>query len=74
MNLESHVQVVGMEKPCGMIGKGCFTSGNTCCDHYGWFHCQVPSTNDDIEVRWSKEFSSLPGEDIVTDQLEIWVM
>ena len=55
-------------------GKGCFTSGNTCCDRYGWFHRQVSSTTDDIKVRWSKAFSSLPGEDILTDQLEIWVM
>ena len=55
-------------------GKGCFTSGNTCCDRYGWFHRQVPPTTDDIEVWWSKEYSTTPGEDIVTDQLEIWVM
>ena len=51
-------------------GKGCFTSGNTCCDRYGWFHRQVPPTTDDIEVRWCKEFSSV----LLTDQLEIWVM
>ena len=55
-------------------GKGCFTSGNTCCERYGWFHRQVPQTTDDIEVRWSKHISSRPGEDILTDQLEIWVM
>ena len=55
-------------------GKGCFTSGNTCCDRYGWFHRQVPSTNDDIEVRWIKPYSTHPGEDLLTDQLEIWVM
>ena len=51
-------------------GKGCFTSGNTCCDRYGWFHRQVPPTTDDIEVRWSKEFRAI----LLTDQLEIWVM
>ena len=55
-------------------GKGCFTSGNTCCERYGWFHRQVPSTNDDIEVRWSKYYNTQSGEDILTDQLEIWVM
>ena len=55
-------------------GQGCFTSGNTCCDRYGWFHRQVPPTTDNIEVRWSKEFSTYSGEDILTDQLEIWVM
>ena len=51
-------------------GKGCFTSGNTCCDRYGWFHRQVPPTTDDIEVRWCQEFTSI----LLTDQLEIWVM
>ena len=55
-------------------GKGCFTSGNTCCKRYGWFHRQVPSTCDDIEVRWSKYTNYRSGEDILTDQLEIWVM
>ena len=53
-------------------GKGCFTSGNTCCDRYGWFHRQVPSTTDDIEVRWCQFYSK--ATDFVTDQLEIWVM
>ena len=55
-------------------GKGCFASDNTCCDRYGWFHRQVPSTSDDIEVRWSKYYNTRSGEDILTDQLEIWVM
>ena len=49
-------------------GKGCFTSGNTCCDRYGWFHRHVPSTTDDIEVRWETN----PG--IFPNQFEIWVM
>ena len=53
-------------------GKGCFTSGNTCCNRYGWFHRQVPSTTDDIEVRWCQYHSKL--FDFATDQMEIWVM
>ena len=55
-------------------GQGCVTSGNTCCDRYGWFHRHVPPTTDDIEVRWSKCYTTFSGEDILTDQLEIWVM
>ena len=55
-------------------GQGCFTSGNTCCERYGWFHRQVPPTNDDIEVRWSKYYTTNQGAEILTDQLEIWVM
>ena len=54
-------------------GKGCFISGNTCCDRFGWFHRQVPSTNDDIEVRWSRYYTRA-GAETLTDQLEIWVM
>ena len=50
-----------------------FTSGNTCCDRYGWFHRQVPPSSDDVEVRWCKNWSS-DTTDILTDQLEIWVM
>jgi hypothetical protein len=55
-------------------GKGCFATDNTCCHHFGWFHRQVPPTNDDIEVRWSKYYTSGQGANILTDQLEIWVM
>ena len=55
-------------------GKGCFATDNTCCHHYGWFHRQVQPTTDDIEVRWSKYYTSGQGAEILTDQLEIWVM
>ena len=54
-------------------GEGCHASGNTCCDRYGWFHRQMPPSSDDVEVRWCKYFSS-SYSDILTDQLEIWVM
>ena len=53
-------------------GKGCFTSGNTCCDRYGWFRRQVPSTTDDIEVRWNTYYYAYAN--VLIDQLEIWVM
>ena len=54
-------------------GEGCHASGNRCCDRYGWFHRQVPPSSDDVEVRWCKYYSS-SYSDILTDQLEIWVM
>ena len=54
-------------------GQGCFASNNNCCDRYSWFHRQVPPSSDDVEVRWCKYYSSV-WSDILTDQLEIWVM
>ena len=54
-------------------GQGCFASNNTCCDRYGWFHRQVLPSYDDLEVRWCKYYDSWVS-DILTDQLEIWVM
>ena len=54
-------------------GQGCFASGNQCCNRYGWFHREIPTTTDNIEVRWCAEFI-LDDEDVLTDQLEIWVM
>ena len=52
-------------------GAGCVTPGNTCCQRYGWFHKQVDQTSDSIEVRWC---ACCTGEDVYTDQLEIWVL
>ena len=52
-------------------GEGCHASGNRCCDRYGWFHRQVPPSSDDVEVRCT--FLKV-DRDILTDQLEIWVM
>ena len=54
-------------------GQGCYSSGNQCCNRYGWFHREIPATSDEIEVRWCAEFI-LDDEDVPTDQLEIWVM
>ena len=54
-------------------GQGCFASGNQCCNRYGWFHREIPATSEDIEVRWCADFH-LDNEDVLTDQLEIWVM
>ena len=54
-------------------GQGCTSSGNQCCNRYGWFHREIPTTSDTIEVRWcADEYQS--NEDVFTDQLEIWVM
>ena len=55
-------------------GFGCHVSGNQCCNRYGWFHRQIPSTSDNIEVRWCADGSYKGNEDVLTDQLEIWVM
>ena len=53
-------------------GEGCFTSGNTCCDRYGWFHRHVPPTTDEIEVRVS--YYWIGPYHMLMDQIEIWVM
>ena len=54
-------------------GSGCVNLGNQCCNRYGWFHRNVALSSDDIKVRWCSD-SSITSEDVVTDQLEIWVM
>ena len=54
-------------------GQGCYAPNNMCCNRYGWFHRQVPPSSDDVEVRWCKYYDS-SNSDILTDQLEIWVM
>ena len=54
-------------------GQGCKSSGNQCCNRYGWFHCEIPTTSDNIEVRWCAN-SHQSNEDVFTDQIEIWVM
>ena len=53
-------------------GKGCVSSGNTCCDRFGWFNRAVTPTTDDIEVRWCANFDR-NNEDVFTDIVEIWV-
>ena len=54
-------------------GQGCTSSGNQCCNRYGWFHREIPTTSDNIEVRWCADQIQL-DKDVLTDQLEIWVM
>ena len=54
-------------------GQGCVTPGNQCCNRYGWFHREIPTTFDNIEVRWCAN-QGQSNEDVFTDQLEIWVM
>ena len=54
-------------------GQGCFAPGNQCCNRYGWFHREIPTTSDNIEVRWCADHNRWV-EDVFTDQLEIWVM
>ena len=54
-------------------GQGCFASGNQCCNRYGWFHREIPTTSDNIELRWCAD-TGRTDEDVLTDQMEIWVM
>ena len=54
-------------------GKGCYSPGNQCCNRYRWFHREIPTTSDNIEVRWCAN-EDRSNEDVLTDQLEIWVM
>ena len=54
-------------------GQGCYSSGNQCCNRYGWFHREIPTTSDNIEVRWCGN-EGQSDEDVLTDQLEVWVM
>ena len=53
-------------------GRNCI-DGNSCCDRYGWFHRQVPPSSDDINVRLCGD-EAISNEDVLIDQLEIWVM
>ena len=54
-------------------GAGCTAAGNQCCEHYGWFHRVIPSTTNDIEVRWCSNHPRAL-EDVYTDLVEIWVL
>ncbi len=54
-------------------GAGCTAAGNQCCERYGWFHRVIPSTTDDIEVRWCSN-EPRTTEDVYTDLVEIWVL
>ena len=54
-------------------GQGCTSSDNQCCNRYGWFHREISTTSDNIEVRWCGD-EDQANEDVFIDQLEIWVM
>ena len=54
-------------------GSGCINPGNQCRNRYGWFHRNVALSSDDIKVRWCSD-DDIGHEDVITDQLEIWVM
>ena len=70
--VERFQRIVAWEDPL-WDGNGCHTTNNTCCDHYGFFYRNVPTSTDDIEVRWCSNFP-YTKEDSPADQLEIWVM
>ena len=53
-------------------GRNCM-SHNSCCDRYGWFHRKVPLSSDDITVRLCSD-QIVENEDVLIEQLEIWVM
>ena len=53
-------------------GHNCM-SHNSCCDHFGWFLREVPSSSDDITVRLCSD-QIVNNEDVLIEQLEIWVM
>ena len=55
-------------------GQGCFASGNQCYNRYGWFQHEISATSDELEVRWCASHEYTNNEDVLTDQLEIWVM
>ena len=54
-------------------GERCTQPKNTCCKRSGWFHKEVPTTTDNIEVRWCCD-EERENEDVYTDIVEIWVM
>ena len=54
-------------------GSGCTRVGNKCCDQHSWFYRQMNASAADIKVRWCSE-SPQSFANVLTDQLEIWVM
>ena len=54
-------------------GKGCHLSTAHSCDRYGWFHKQVNTTTDYMEVRLcANQETSI--EDVLAELIEIWVL
>ena len=54
-------------------GQNCVAPGNKCCERYGWFHCDVPSSTDDIELRICAN-QAIYNEDTLINHYEFWVM
>ena len=54
-------------------GKGCHLSTAHSCDRYGWFHKQVNTTTDYIEVRLCAN-QETSNEDVLAEVIEIWVL
>ena len=54
-------------------GKGCHLSTAHSCDRYGWFHKQVNTTTDYIEVRLCAD-QVTSNEDVLAELIEIWVL
>jgi dynein heavy chain len=54
-------------------GKGCHAPRNDCCKRFGWFHREVLTSSDDIELRICAS-SGFSNEDIAIESYEIWTM
>lgn len=53
-------------------GSGCLNPGNKCCDTDGWFLRTIPTTSNNLEVRWCVDHRTTL-ENVATDIVEIWV-
>ena len=54
-------------------GQNCVAPGNKCCERYGWFHRDVSSSTDDIELRICSD-QAISNEDTLINHYEFWVM
>ena len=54
-------------------GQNCVAPGNKCCERYGWFHRNVSSSTDDIELRICAQ-NGISNEDTLVNHYEFWVM
>ena len=54
-------------------GNRCLIAKNRCCDRFGWFSREVDPSSNFIEVQFCSD-ESRTIDDVLADQLEIWVM
>ena len=54
-------------------GQNCVAPGNKCCERYGWFYRDVPSSTDDIELRICAD-EGIVYDDTPVEYYEFWVM